>query len=281
MIILQNMGLLKIDSEISYSPFTKTRKSLCMNKQLYGFPERNELGFKFCSVFYFKGLEYDPDRIMRTGGDKYSIDKTISYLNLEMDRTKLNDENMILFKQLYDDYFIYEDNQNFICGGINKISNLSDVIISKKGILGFNKLMIDHIHFIVKQLNELNNNLNYSKVVFNKIFSNSTLKCDLELTFSKKLYIEKIADILNNQKGITDNLLNAMAFIFCDTNPNDYLLDTSNETCLYTGKSNITWISLLRKYYKPDIILYYGTSMFNKNNRLELNYTIYNKIAHE
>ena len=38
---------------------------------------------------------------------------------------------MILFKQLYDDYFIYEDNQNFICGGINKISNLSEVIISK------------------------------------------------------------------------------------------------------------------------------------------------------
>lgn len=279
--ILQNMGLLKIDSEITYYPYTKTRKSFCMSKQLYEFPKRNILGFKYCSVYYLERLQYNPERIMLTGGDKFSIEKTLSYLNIEIDKAQINDENEMLFKQLYEGHFIYEDEQNFICGGINRTTNLSEIVISKNGIVGFNKLMRDHLHFITKQLNEINNNYNFSKVFFNKIFSKNTLKCELELTFSKKLYNEKIPEILNNQKLITDNLLNAMAFIFCDTNPNDYLLDTTNETCLYTGKSNLTWIRLLRKYNKPDIILYYGTTMFNKNNRLELNYTVYNKIAHE
>lgn len=279
--ILQNLGLAKIGSEITYSPYTKTRKTFCIHKQLYEFPKKNTIGFKNCSVYFLKRLQYNPERIMLTGGDKYSLEKTMVYLNIIIDSTKVNAEKENLFNQLYDDYFIYEDDHNYISGGINKITNLSEIIISKKGILGFNNLISDHLHFLTKQLNEIYINYDFNKVIFDKIKGKSNLKCELNLTFSKRLYIEKITEILDNQKQITDNLLNAMGFIFSDTNQNDYLLDTIKEICLYTGKSNLRWIRLLRKYYKADIILYYGTGLFNKNNHLELNFTLYNKIAHE
>ena len=72
-----------------------------------------------------------------------------------------------------------------------------------------------------------------------------------------------------------------MEFIFSNAKQNDYVLDKLKEICLQTDKTNLRWIRLLRKYYKADIILYYGTGLFNKNNHLELNFTIYNKIAYE
>ena len=68
--ILQNMGLAKIGSEITYTPYTKTRKSFCIQKQLYEFPKRNTIGFKNCSVYFLKRLHYNPERIMLTGGAK-------------------------------------------------------------------------------------------------------------------------------------------------------------------------------------------------------------------
>ena len=54
---------------------------------------------------------------MLTGGDKYSLEKTVAYLNIIIDSTKVNTEKETLFNQLYDDYFIYEDEHNYISGG--------------------------------------------------------------------------------------------------------------------------------------------------------------------
>ena len=279
--ILQNMGLAKIGPEITYSPYTKTRKSFCIHKQLYEFPKRNTIGFKNCAVYFLKRLQYNPERIMLTGGDKYSLEKTVAYLNIIIDSTKVNTEKETLFNQLYDDYFIYEDEHNYISGGINKITNLSEIIISKKEILGFNNLISDHLHFITKQLNDIYIDYDFNKIIFDKIKGKNILKCDLKLTFSKSIYIEKITEILDNQKQITDNLLNVMEFIFSNAKQNDYLLDKLKEICLQTDKTNLRWIRLLRKYHKPDIILYFGTGLFNKNNNLELNFSLYNKTGYE
>ena len=50
--ILQNMGLAKIGSEITYSPYTKTRKSFCIHKQHYEFPKKIQLALKIVlSIF--------------------------------------------------------------------------------------------------------------------------------------------------------------------------------------------------------------------------------------
>ena len=279
--ILQNIGLVKIGSEITFLPYTKTRKTFFIHKQHFEFPKGNTIGFKNCSIYYLKRLQHNPERMMLTGGDKYSLEKTVAYLNIKIDSTKGKTKNDTLFNQLYDDYFIYEDEYNYLSGGINKITNLSEIIIAKKGVLGFNNLIIDHLHFITKQLNDIYIDYDFNKIIFDKIKGKNILKCDLKLTFSKSIYIEKITEILDNQKQITDNLLNVMEFIFSNAKQNDYLLDKLKEICLQTDKTNLRWIRLLRKYHKPDIILYFGTGLFNKNNNLELNFSLYNKTGYE
>ena len=278
--ILSNMGLLEISSVISYSPFTKTRKLLNVYKQIYAFPKRNIYGFKFCTVYYFKRSKFSPERIMLTGGSKTSLNKMIAYLKININECNLTEEESFTSK-LYDNYFIYEDELNFVCGGINKKNNLSEIIISKKGIIGFNTIFKDHINFLTAKLNETYINYDFSNLSYNKTKSKNSVKCEQSLLFSKRLHIATIAEILNHQKLVTNQIINALDFIFSDSDFNNFLIKNKNEEFFYDGKTKFTWIQLIRKCKSPDIIFYYGTGLFNKNNRLDLSFTVFTKFVYQ
>jgi hypothetical protein len=280
MVVLMNLGLSAIGSEISYIPYTKNRKLVSISKQHYSFPKRNILGFKYCTVYYFKRSKYSPERIMLTGGDKSCLKKIADYLKINLNTCRLKDEESILCK-LFEDYFFYEDEENYVSGGINKKNNLTEIVISKKGIHGFNTMMKDHVNYMATQLNEIYAHYNFSNISFYKTKPHNSIKTELSLLFCKRLHIETIAEIITNQKLISQKILNAMEFIFSDCSLHNYLLDENKEQFLYDGKIKFNWVQLIRKYKRPDIIFYYGTGLFKKSNQLELSFTLYTKIAHE
>lgn len=280
MLVLMNLGLLEIGNEISYIPNTRTRKLVSLSKQYYSFPKKSVLGFKYCTVYYFKRAKYFPERIMLTGGDKLSLKKIADYLKIDLSTCGVKDDDSIISK-LYEDYFFYEDDDNYVSGGINKKNNLTEIVISKKGIMGFNTIIKDHVNYLVTQLNEIYAHYDFSSVSFNKTKPKHSIKSELCLTFSKRLHIETISEIVEKQKLMSHKLLNVMEFIFSDCSANNYLLDENKEQFLYNGKIKFNWVQLIRKYKRPDIIFYYGTGLFNKSNQLELSFTLFNKIAYE
>ena len=147
--------------------------------------------------------------------------------------------------------------------------------------MGFNTIIKDHVNYLVTQLNEIYAHYDFSSVSFNKTKPKNSIKSELCLTFSKRLHIETLSEIVEKQKLMSHKLLNAMEFIFSDCNANNYVLDVNKEQFLYDGKIKFNWVQLIRKYKRPDIIFYYGTGLFNKSNQLELSFTLFNKIAYE
>jgi hypothetical protein len=280
--VLQKSTLLKNGDEITYYPYTKTRKLVSIQKNNYKFPRNNNLGLKYCSVYFFKGSNFDPERIVLKGDHQDSFNNIINWLKIPLDNY-IETNNKFIFENLYENYFIYEDEYNFISGGINKKTGISEVVLTKKNSISFNYIFLEHLNYLATELNETYLKYDFNSFGFNKSKKNDSIKYDLKTIFCKRLHIETISEILNEQFTISSTILSAMSFLY-SSNDNDIStlkLNEKKEQFLYEGKIKYNWINLLRKQTIPDMMFYYGTGLFNVNNKLELCFNLYNKIAHE